>query len=478
MLNIQIDKLEKRITHQISDEIRRLIRQGTLKPGEKLPSLTTLSEQLNIHKHTVKNSFEDLIAEGWISSKERVGYHISLEIPSEFYKSRSSKYDQKPITKKHHYQINKNPLLPDFSPINKIQFNFQSGLPDLRLVPVKEIRRLYHEALKDPDNSIFDYGSPLGHEPLIDELTSYLRRTRQIQDRQVAVTNGSQEALYIISQLLLKPGDSVIMEDTSYAPARIVFKLTGASIVSIKNTNTGPDLKELEKKMKKYQPRFIFLTPLHHFPTCHSIPVPKRHQIFELCEKYNVMIIEDDYDHEVHFAPPPAPMAANDPSERVIYLSTFSKALFPSFKIGFVALPAQLVTPFINYRRILTHQNERISQDVVARFLCNGGLERHLRRARRIYQRRKEIMVKILDKAKQTGVKIDYNIPDGGLALWLNIQQDSTKFAKEVQKKGVFVLPESNYHIDQDKGTHLRLGFSNQNEEEIQAGLELMLSNL
>ena len=87
-------------------------------------------------------------------------------------------------------------------------------------------------------------------------------------------------------------------------------------------------------------------------------------------------------------------------------------------------------------------------------------------------------MTKVLNEAKKGGIEIDYKIPDGGLGLWLNIQQDSTKFAKKLQKKGVFVVPESNYHIDQKNGTHLRLGFSNQNEEEIQAGLKLILSNL
>ena len=270
--------------------------------------------------------------------KERVGYHISLEIPSDFYQSKLNNMKEKNNNKKHQFKLNKNPTLPEFSPKEYMKYNFQSGLPDLRLVPVKEIRRLYYEALKQPDISIFNYGCPLGHESLLKELSNYLRRTRQIKNRQIAVTNGSQEALYIVSQLLLKHGDSIIMEETSYVPARMVFQLTGAKIVTIKTSPSGPDLKELEKKIQKNSPKLIFLTPLHHFPTCHSIPMPKRYQIYQLCEKYNVMIIEDDYDHEIHFTPPPAPMAANDPSERIIYLSTLSKALFPSFKIGFVAL--------------------------------------------------------------------------------------------------------------------------------------------
>lgn len=472
MLNIEIDKNKGKIVKQIGDEMRRLIQEGTLRPGERLPSLGEMAELIEVHKNTIRIAFEDLIAEGWIESKERVGHHVSLKIPSDFFNSRLNSK----VRESHQFDFSLRRFvdIPGFSPKYKIKFNFQSGLPDLRLVPREEIKKFYNEALRKMPLDAFDYGSPLGHESLIEEIDSYMRRMRQVSNKSIAITNGSQEALFIISQILLGDGDEVIMEEVGYAPARAGFEVTGAKIVTVKTREKGPDLKELEKKLQRRKVKAIFLTPLHHFPTCGSIPTPKRYKIYELCEKYDVFIIEDDYDHEIHFTPPPAPMAADDPSDRIIYLSTLSKAVFPSIKIGFMAMPKKLEEAFINYRRILTHQNERVSQEAMALYLKSGGLERHLRRVRRIYQKRRDVMVEYLTRLKDEGYRLDFQKPEGGLALWLDVKRDSTSFAKAAQKKGVFVLPESNYHFKGKEGTHLRLGYSNQNEDEILAGLKIL----
>lgn len=139
-----------------------------------------------------------------------------------------------------------------------------------------------------------------------------------------------------------------------------------------------------------------------------------------------------------------------------------------------MAMPKALEKAFINYRRILTHQNERVSQEAIAQYLRKGGLERHLRRVRRVYQKRRDVMVSFLKELKEDGYNIDFKEPDGGLALWLDVKRDSTAFAKAAAKKGVFVLPEKNYHSKRKDGTHLRLGYSNQSEEEIIEGLKIL----
>lgn len=472
MLNIEVDKKKGKVVKQICHEMRRLIHEGTLKPGERLPSLAEMGELIKVHKNTVRMAFEDLIAEGWIESRERVGHHVSLEIPSDFFNSRLKSKNIN--TNQFEFSYRRLVRIPGFSPEHKIKYNFQSGLPDLRLVPKEEIKKYYNEAIRNMPLESFDYGSPLGHQSLIREIESYMRRMRQVNGKTIAITNGSQEALFIIAQILLGDGDEVVMEEVSYAPARAAFEMTGAKVVTVKTREKGPDLKELEKKFQRKKVKAIFLTPLHHFPTCGSIPIPKRYKIYELCEKYDVFIIEDDYDHEIHFTPPPAPMAADDPSDRIIYLSTLSKAVFPSIKIGFVAMPKALEEAFINYRRILTHQNERVSQEAMALYLRSGGLERHLRRVRRVYEKRRDTMVEFLNDLLAQNYDIDFKRPEGGLALWLDLKRDSTSYAKAAQKKGVFVLPESNYHFKGKEGTHLRLGYSNQNEEEILKGLKIL----
>ena len=462
----------KNIGQQICEQVKLLIEKRRLAPGERLPSLRELANELGIHRHTISNSFDDLVSEGWLESIERSGYYVALEIPTDFFETKN---------KKNSLEIKKfefDPLipfkLPSFAPNENISFNFQSGLPDLRLMPRNELKKIYTEVLREASDDIFKYGDTLGHEALTEQLTKYLKKTRQVREKTIAVTNGSQEALYIISQILFSSGDGVVVEEIGYAPARATFQAAGADIITIKNLIEAKNLKELEKVLKSKNVKAIFLTPLHHFPTCRSLSISKRLQIYQLCQKYGVFIIEDDYDHEMHYSPPPPPMAADDPSNLVIYLSTFSKAISPSLRMGLIAMPDSLAVPFAQYRRILTHQNERISQEVMARYIQRGHLSRHLRRVRRIYQKRRDIIVKELQSLQNDGLDIEFEIPTGGLALWLNIKRDSKKFTKKALSLGVFLLPESGYHDTGKSGTYIRLGFSNQNEEELVKGIRII----
>ncbi|MDH5580445.1 MAG: PLP-dependent aminotransferase family protein [Bdellovibrionales bacterium] len=459
ILEVEIRDTHKNLTKQVSDQIRSLIQRKIINPGEKLPSLRSLANQTGLHYQTLKNAIDDLISEGWVESKERVGYFVSLEIPTGFYQSTKENIEKlKPFNFKPHFDLE----LPNFSPKQKLLYNFQSGLPDLRLLPAKELKVLYSDAISS--NHLFGYSDPLGLPALRESMTRYLARVRHIQDKPIIITNGSQEALYMISRILLKKGDRVLMEDCSYAVALNTFKTCGANIEKIKNDFS---IRELENKLKSASIKAIFLTPLHHFPTCSSINAPKRLQIYELCVKYQVFIIEDDYDHEIHFRPPLSPLASLDSRDQVIYLSTFSKALFPGLRVGFMALPKSLEKYVREYRRLTTHQNEILSQIVMNRFIESGGFEKHLRKCRRVYLQRRDIMVQELSQ------KFSFDIPDGGLALWVDTHQDSEKLHKRALSKGVFVTPECQYNGGK-KGTHLRLGFSNQNEEEIKQGLKLL----
>ena len=233
-----------------------------------------------------------------------------------------------------------------------------------------------------------------------------------------------------------------------------------------------PHKKGVEDKFRSKAIKAIFLTPLHHFPTCTSISSPKRMKIYELCIKYNVFIIEDDYDHEIHYRPPLSPLASIDSTDRVIYLGTFSKALFPGIRIGFMAIPKNLEKYFVEYRRITTHQNEIISQMVMTKFIESEGFEKHLRKCRRVYLARRDFMINQLRSIQKKGKRISFEIPDGGLAIWVDTHQDSEKVYQKGLSRGIYVAPESHFN-EGLKGTHLRIGFANQNEHEIEQGLKI-----
>lgn len=473
-LGLFIDKNNKNLGKQFTQELRNLIKNGKLSAGEGLPSMRIFAEQLGIHRHTIRVALEELISEGWIEAIPRKGYFVSSSIPTDYFETKV--LEGKRSQTQFNFEVQSKIHMPDYAPINKINYNFQSGLPDLRLVPTQEIKSFISDALRYGRKEILDYGDTLGSKKLRDKLQEYFRRMRGIYNKDVAITNGSQEGLYVISQLLIKPGDTMVMETVGYMPAYTTFKNAGAKIELIKMDDDGINVDEFEKVLMEKKVKGIFLTPLHQFPTTKILPVAKRYKIYELCQKNGVFIIEDDYDHEFHFKPPIQPLAADDPSNLVIYLSTFSKSIYPSSRMGFIALPPQLLKAFQQYKRITTHQNDGVIQEALYRWMDSGGLERHLRKMRRIYQRRRDLMISELTKLQKTHLNLSWETPQGGMALWVNINKDSAKFARAAEKKGVFVHPEASYRLDGTQGTHLRMGYSNQNEEEIKKGLSLLWS--
>jgi GntR family transcriptional regulator/MocR family aminotransferase len=247
--------------------------------------------------------------------------------------------------------------------------------------------------------------------------------------------------------------------------------------VPVKVDEQGMDPDALEAAIAKGVLHLIYLTPHHQYPTTVTLPAARRLRIYELASRHQIPIIEDDYDHEFHFrCQPIAPLASNDPSGLVIYVSTLSKVMFPSIRIGALAVPSALYEPLNSLRTIVTRQNSIILQDAVARWMDSGGFERHLRRMRRVYEERRDTSVAALAQAKARGLPLSWAAPDGGMAMWVDCGADADEVARLAAEAGVFVNPESNYHLGPPRRrTHLRLGYANQNPEELRAGFGLLM---
>ena len=145
-------------------------------------------------------------------------------------------------------------------------------------------------------------------------------------------------------------------------------------------------------------------------------------------------------------------------------------------RIGFLAVPRPLYQPLLNLRSVITRQNSVFLQDAVARWMDNGGFERHMRRMRRVYQERRDTLVDTLTAARQAGLALDWTVPDGGMALWLDCGADADAIARNAADAGVFVTPESEYRCGpRGNNTHLRLGYASQSPEEIRAGAALLI---
>lgn len=449
---------------RLADGIRTAIRDGRLRPAEALPSTRELAQRFRIHRHTVMHAVSELVAEGWIESQTRFRYRVMTTLPTKFLQPATATHRPptmvaRPVTVKHPADVS----IAEAPAGTK--FQFPSGLPDVRMLPMNELKSHMYDALSHEKNLI--YSDPTGHERLKEQVSTYLRHLRGISGREVLITHGSQEAIFLLAQLLIKPGDNVAVEAMGYPPAMAALRFAGARLVPIDLDHEGLETEKLERLLKKKRITMLYLTPLHQYPTTVTMSAARRLHLYELACKYGFTILEDDYDHEFHYdSQPTAPLASFDPGELILYVSTFSKILFPSARIGFLAVPPALAREVAKLKRISSRQNETLLQDAIARWMESGGFERHLRRMRRAYGERRDAMIAQLQRCQAHYPRLNWTVPEGGMALWLDIGENSDRIAVKALERKVFVIPESRYRLDGKAGTHLRLGFSGFTPEE------------
>lgn len=462
---------------QIGESLREAIRKGQLHPDERLPSSRELARLLQTSKLTVLAALDELVAEGWIVSEFRRGYRVADTFPEKYFRA-SAPGTRKKIAPHRHRLVREVQLARAIPGEVPVEYDFQPGQGDLRLFPLDEFRSHLRDALKSRHPvDLLKYGSPQGFEPLVHSLERYLRRLRSVQDRPVMVTNGSQEGIFMAIQLLVKPGDTVAMEELSYPPAREALRVAGARIVPIRMGPEGLDAEHFARVAAKRRIRLLFLSPLHQFPTTRTLSAPTRLRVYDTCVRHGIPIIEDDYAHEFHYRSHPlAPMASEDPAGLVIYVSTFSKVLFPSSRVGFLSLPPSLLESFVGMRRILTHQNESVMQSALHRWMEGGGLERYIRRVRNLYHRRRDLALESLGELSARGWKVEE--PFGGMAVWVDTGRDSLALSKRLRKRGVFVTPERAYQVKTGPGRHLLIGFASHTPEEFSQGVAHLAQSL
>ena len=459
---------------RIAEALRSAIQQGMVKPGERLPSTRVLAAELGVHRHTMSAAMDELVAEGWLEAGERRAHRVSAVLPSEFFKpkggAKTSRFDRG-IKWRFARTASKSFCAPD--PYAAYSHVFQSGLPDLSLFPYDEFRACMAESLRHSAELHSGYGDPAGHPGFVQEFEHYLRRVRAVTGRKLIVTHGAQEGIFLVAQLLIGAGQKVAVEMPGYPAAWDAFRAAGGDVVPIKVDQDGMDPEALEAALAKQRIHLIYLTPHHQYPTTATLPTARRLRIYDLACRHQIPIVEDDYDHEFHFRSQPiAPMASTDPCGLVIYMSTLSKVMFPSIRIGLLAVPEALYQPLADLRAIITRQNNTLMQDAVARWMAGGGFERHLRRMRRVYEDRRDATVASLVEAKRRGLEIDWCLPDGGMGLWMDCGTDSDRVTQLAAQGGVFVTAESNYHLEPPRrSTHLRLGYASQDPEAIRAGI-------
>lgn len=452
----------------IAKAIIRDIRSGRLPPQTRLPGTRTLARQLAVNRNTVDAAYQELIAQGWAETLPASGTYISRDLPQ----------SSEPPKPSHSVQATQKASVS--SPTPSLSFN--DGAPDTRLVPSKALARAFRRAVIRPDfQQRSDYQDGMGNAALRQALSDYLtsHRGKHYAADHILVTRGSQMALYLSARTLLSQDDAIAMEDPGYPQAREAFLATGARVIGIPVDDKGICIESLEHALNANpEIRAVYITPHHQYPTTVTLGAARRLRLLELARRYDLVLIEDDYDHEYHFEGRPVhPIAsmANE-NQQVIYIGSLSKLLSPGIRVGYVHAPPNLLEPMLEVRSIIDRQGDIPLEMAIAELMANGELARHTRKSRQLYRARRDIMADNLHAA--FGKTIDFNLPTGGLAIWLRLPRDVDirSLAHEAEQQGLSVTPGEYFTVDVMPPRAFRLGYGALDNTQIQEAVKVLSS--
>jgi GntR family transcriptional regulator/MocR family aminotransferase len=459
------------IARAISDEVRR----GRLRPGDPLPGSRTLARTLGVQRLTVVAAFDELAAEGWIETRPARGTFVSTALPDpQPRRFSASALERDGVPKRVAFDLPAAP--PDELPYDVPRGGvlFAPNRPDVRLVPRDLIGRAYRRALSHAGDQLLGYGRPQGHDRLRVAVAAMLSSTRGIVSTadDVCITRGSQMALSLLGRALLRPADVVAVEELSHLPTVEMFRSLGASVVPIPLDEEGLRLDSIERLIDGGRLRAIHVTPHHQYPTTVTLSAARRLRLLELARAHRFAILEEDYDHEFHFdGAPVLPLASADRFGVVAYAGTFSKVLAPALRIGYIVAPPPLLKAVIAHRLHIDVQGDRVLEYALAELLEQGEIQRAIRRARREYAVRREVLAGALRRSLSDSLTFD--VPPGGIALWVKAAQgiDIDEWAQRTRDHGAVMVTARSFSVTGRPRPFARLGFASLDRRELVEGV-------
>ncbi len=288
------------------------------------------------------------------------------------------------------------------------------------------------------------------------------------------ITAGSQQALSLVTQLLLKPGDGILVESPTYAGALDLFRALGFRIVSVPIDKQGMQVEALEKLLQVHHPKLIYTIPNFHNPTGTCLSSARRHQLIVLADRYNVPILEDDFVGDLRYEGRAQPaLKALDPGGRVIYVSTFSKMLMPGLRVGFLVADGPVHDGLVRFKHASDLATSSLVQRALEAYVTVGRYQAHLRRSSQEFRRRRDAMSAAVRKYLPAGIQVD--VPQGGLFFWIRLPDgmSADELLPLACEKGVSFAPGSSFFPDPAGGADwMRLNFAAQPPDEIGEGLQ------
>ena len=439
---------------QLYEALRRAILDGRVAAGERLPSSRDLTQDLQLSRNTVVAAINQLTVEGYLVSHIGSGTFVSENVP------RMPTQRHRGTPGRHTTLSARGLALSSTFCASDLEIQpFTPGIADFSAFPVVLWQRLQNKHWRMTYPDMLDYSSSGGYAPLRRAVADYLRvfRSVPLDIEQVIITSGTQESLALCSQLLANHADTVWLEEPAYWGAVKAFIATGLTLhgVPVDDQGIAPQASD-----DASPPRLIYVTPSHQYPTGAVMSLPRRHQILSLARQHQAWILEDDYDSEFRFSGPPiASLAGLDTDQRVIYLGSFSKVLYPGLKLGYMVVPKGLAAAFKRAHYDLNRPGQMPVQAALAEFIDMGHFASALRKARQSYAQRRASLLAALQPC--LGPLAQITGAEQGLHLCLRLPDalDDKALAQHLGNLGLTVRPLSSYCLQQTRLRGLIIGY-------------------
>lgn len=467
------------LVDQLVRALRREIKLANV--GARLPSTRTLAKDIGVSRNTVTTAYGELANDGLIVGRFGGGSYIGgltrppgNGVAGTFEPQTSDKAVEAPVLSKFGQRL----TALDPSPIlerPELRFDFRYGLPVMGDFPFATWSRIVARRATISSVSVLGYGGAAGYPPLRAEIAEYLRRARGIacDAEQIIITNGSQQALDLIARILVDAGDRVVLEEPHYEGARQAFTAAGARIVAVPVDEQGLQVAKLPGHSARC--RGVYVTPSHQFPTGAVLSAQRRRTLLDWASAHQCFVIEDDYDGELRYdVRPLEAIKGSDTEDRVIYVGTMSKVLFPSLRVGYIVSPRALVKSLVAAKHVCDRQTPALLQGSLSDFLSQGHFNRHLLRTRNLCARQRKML--LLAIATHMGDRVSVEGVNAGIhvMIWLKNHgsRDVPGLVEKAAQLSVGIYPVAPYFMHPPHRAGFLLGYASMEESAILEGIK------
>ncbi|HYE73320.1 MAG TPA: PLP-dependent aminotransferase family protein, partial [Blastocatellia bacterium] len=461
---------------QIATKLRAMIAAGTIKVGDRLPAHRALAETLGVNRTTVMTAYDELLADGLIGSRIGSGTYVIAK-PLQ---AAAMTNIQTPTLA----PLNWDAMLTDLGadewlaqrglPQGREEILFTMALPNTSLFPLDAFRHSVERVMRREGRQLLQLGTSRGYEPLQQYLLEQaalvgIRATPE----EILITSGCQQALDQLRQIMLQPGDEVVLENPTYPGAVTLFCRAPYKPLSVAVNKDGLDLDALEAILQQRRPKMIYVVPTFHNPTGATMDIASRRRLLDLAAQYRVPIIEDDIYHDLRYEGAAVPsLKALDPYGVVIHINSFSKVAFPGLRVGWVIAPRRVIEHLHTLKQRTELHGNLLAQAALCDFARHGELAKHIQRCRRSYTQKRDAMLGALQQHFPT--ETQWTKPDGGLAIWVKLPAglDAQRLLLKSQEQQVSFTPGVRFYVNGACPDTLRLSFSLASLAQIEEGIK------